>query len=35
MYEVYGGMLKEDIHLTINGQAVTCPPGLRFRRSAI
>lgn len=26
MYEVYGGMLKEDIVCTINGQKVSCPP---------
>ena len=34
MYEVYGGMLKEDIHLTINGQAVTCPPGSTILEAA-
>lgn len=26
MYEVYGGMLKEDIVCNINGQKVVCPP---------
>ncbi|MDD7728548.1 MAG: [Fe-Fe] hydrogenase large subunit C-terminal domain-containing protein [Clostridia bacterium] len=26
MYEVYGGLLKEDIVCTINGQKVCCPP---------
>jgi len=26
MYEVYGGLLKEDIICTINGKKVTCPP---------
>ena len=26
MYEVYGGMLKEDIVCVINGQKVSCPP---------
>ena len=26
MYEVYGGLLKEDIVCTINGKRVTCPP---------
>ena len=26
MYEVYGGMLKEDIVCTIDGKKVVCPP---------
>ena len=26
MYEVYAGLLKEDIQLTIDGQRVSCPP---------
>ena len=26
MYEVYGGLLKEDIVCTINGKKVCCPP---------
>ena len=26
MYEVYAGLLKEDITLTIDGQRVSCPP---------
>lgn len=26
MYEIYGGMIKEDIVCTINDQKVTCPP---------
>ena len=26
MYEVYGGLLKEDIIITINGKKVCCPP---------
>ena len=26
MYEVYAGLLKEDIQLTIDGQRISCPP---------
>ena len=26
MYDVYGGLLKEDIVCTINGKKVCCPP---------